>query len=92
MGCHIHSSLPTTCYQYTVVGEYCTLCVQIVWLLGDPNWHEVPWKPDFFYFQIVNLAEHQVCFYPLISDIDLFLDQINSISKNIIHILKSCVE
>ena len=44
-GCfHLHSPLPT-CYQYTVVGKYSTLWVQIVWLLDDTNWHETPQKP-----------------------------------------------
>ena len=37
-----------TCYQYTVVGEYCILCVQIVWLLNGANQHESAWKPAFF--------------------------------------------
>ena len=46
-GRHLHSPLPTS-YQYTVVGKYYTLCVQIVWLLGGANWHEAPWKPDLF--------------------------------------------
>ena len=43
-GRYLHSPL-TTCYQYAVDGKYCTLCVQIIWLLLGTNRHEAPWKP-----------------------------------------------
>ena len=41
------SSLPINyiCYQHTVVGKYCTLCLHIVWLLDGADWHEAPWIP-----------------------------------------------
>ena len=45
--CHLHSPL-TTWYQYPVVGKYCTLCIQIAWLLKGANRHEAPWKPALF--------------------------------------------
>ena len=40
----LSSSFPIN-YLYTVIGKYSTLCVQIVWLLDDANWHGVPSKP-----------------------------------------------
>ena len=46
-GCHLYSPL-TTCYQNTVVGLYCTLCVQIVWPLHDGNQHGAPWQSALF--------------------------------------------
>ena len=48
----LSSSFPInyTCYQYTAVGKYWTLCVQIVWLLNGANWHETPWKLGLFTF------------------------------------------
>ena len=39
-----------TRYQYTAVGKYCTLCVQIVWLLVGTNWREAPSKLGLFAF------------------------------------------
>ena len=43
------SSFPInyTCYHYTAVGKYCTLCVQ---MLDGANWHEAPWKLCLFTF------------------------------------------
>ena len=43
----LSSSFPInyTCYQYTAVGKYCFLCVQ---MLDDANWHEAPWRPGLF--------------------------------------------
>ena len=43
------SSFPMnyTCYHYTAVGKYCTLCVQ---MLDGANWHEAPWKLGLFTF------------------------------------------
>ena len=35
----------TTCYHHSIVGKYYILCVQIVWLSCDADWHHVPWKP-----------------------------------------------
>ena len=45
----LSSSFPInyTCYHYTAVGKYCTLCVQ---MLDGANWHEAPWKLDLFTF------------------------------------------
>ena len=39
-----------TCYHYTAVGNYCTLCVQIVWLVNGANWREAPWELGLFTF------------------------------------------
>ena len=43
------SSFPInyTCYQFTAVGKYCTLCGQ---MLYGANWHEAPWKLGLFTF------------------------------------------
>ena len=57
----LSSSFPInyTCYHYTVVGKYCTLCVQMldganwheaVQMLDGANWHEAPWKLGLFTF------------------------------------------
>ena len=45
----LSSSFPInyTCYHYTAVGKYCTLCVQ---MLDGANWHEAPWKLGLFTF------------------------------------------
>ena len=45
----LSSSFPInyTCYQYTAVGKYCTLCVQ---MLDGASWHEAPWKQGLFTF------------------------------------------
>ena len=48
-----------TCYQYTAVGKYCTLCVQ---MLDGANWHEAPWKPGLLTFTIVKWTLHSACF------------------------------
>ena len=45
--CHLSFPLPTY-YQYAVDGVYCTLCVQIVWLVHGANRHDTPWKPALF--------------------------------------------
>ena len=39
----LSSSFPInyTCYHYTAVGKYCTLCVQ---MLDGANWHGAAWK------------------------------------------------
>ena len=41
-GCIFSFPINCTCYQYTAVGKYCTLCVQ---MLDGANWHEAPGKP-----------------------------------------------
>ena len=45
----LSSSFPInyTCYHYTAVGKYCTLCVQ---MLDGANWHGAPWKLCLFTF------------------------------------------
>ena len=45
----LSSSFPInyTCYHYTAVSKYCTLCVQ---MLDGANWHEAPWKLGLFTF------------------------------------------
>ena len=76
----LSSSLPInyTCYQYTAVGKYCNLCVQ---MLDGANWHEAPWKPGLFTFDC-EVDSDSVCFYQQINDTNLhFLGQINGIWK-----------
>ena len=36
-----------SCYKYTAVGTYCTVCVQ---MLDGAKWHEAPWKLGLFTF------------------------------------------
>ena len=57
----LSSSFPIncTCYHYTAVSKYCTLCVQIV------EWCQLAWgtmETRFVYFLIVKWTLHSVCF------------------------------
>ena len=76
----LSSSLPInyTCYQYTAVGKYCTLCVQ---MLDGANCHETPWKPGLFTFDW-EVDSDSVCFNQQINDTNFFFwGQINCIWK-----------
>ena len=57
----LSSSFPInyTCYHYTAVGKYCTLCVQTV------EWCQMAWgtmETRFIYFLIVKWTLHSACF------------------------------
>ena len=57
----LSSSFPInyTCYHYTSVGKYCTLCVQTV------EWCQLAWgtmETRFVYFLIVKWTLHSACF------------------------------
>ena len=67
------SSFPKnhTCYHNTAFGQYCTLCVQIVWLLNGASWHEAPWKLGLFTFFIVKWTLHSARFNQQSSDTNL---------------------
>ena len=52
-------SINYTCYHYTAVGKYCTLCVQTV------EWCQLAWgtmETRFVYFFIVKWTLHSACF------------------------------
>ena len=86
-------SLSTWAYCHTVDGKYCTLCVQIVWVLHGANLYQSAWgtmETSFVYFQILKWAVHQGCVYQHSNDKNYFLDQIDTISKKIV-ILQSHV-
>ena len=57
----LSSSFPInyTCYHYTAVGKYCTLCVQTA------EWCQLAWgtmETRFVYFLIVKWTLHSACF------------------------------